>query len=358
MPFKTSDDESKLNGGRSFLNTTLTAYFCCLDERAASANDYEAMNDKHDSYSTAIGYLMFGIAGGLTLDLCAKWLLVDYSLEQFVFLRSIVGLTIFLSIARWYGGVRGLATKRWPWHLLRTVLASGTMFGFFYGLKHMPLVNALTLAFTAPLIVTALSVPLLGEHVGWRRWLAVIVGFIGVLIVLRPGEGMFSLPAIAILIAAAGYAGLAITARMLAPTETSFSLSVYVIIGPLVVSSFLLPGNYSAPTPSAWGLFIFAGACSVCAWVGIVGAYRRAPPSLLAPFEYTALIGAALAGYLIWDEVPDRWVITGGIIIISSGLFIVYREVGNVLSNRYLRAFTASSAAAMTRLRRNKNDLK
>jgi drug/metabolite transporter (DMT)-like permease len=316
------------------------------------------MYDKHDSYGTAIGFLMFGIAGGLSLDLLAKWLLTDYSLEQFIFLRSLVGLTIFLSIARWYGGARGLATKRWPWHLLRTILATGTMFGFFYGLKYMPLVNALTLAFTAPLIVTALSVPLLGEHVGWRRWIAVIAGFTGVLIVLRPGQGMFTLPAIGILIAAFGYAGLAITARMLAATETSFSLSVYVIIGPMIASSFMLPGNYDAPTPFAWVLFVLAGLCSVCAWIGIVGGYRRAPPSLLAPFEYTALIGAALAGYLIWDEVPDRWVMTGGLIIISSGLFIVYREIGGVSSIRYLRVFTASgAAAAVRRLRRGKDAL-
>ncbi len=312
------------------------------------------MTEKHDAYGTAVGFLMFGIAGGLSLDLVAKWLLADYSLEQFVFLRSLVGLSIFLSMARWNGGLGGLATRRWPWHVFRTVLASGAMFGFFYGLKLMPLVNALTLAFTAPLVVTALSVPLLGEHVGWRRWLAVIAGFIGVLIVLRPGAGMFTLAAIAVLIASVSYAGLAISARYLSTTESSFSLSVYVIIGPLIISSFMLPGNYTAPTPTSWFLFVLAGICSVCAWIGIVGGYRRAPPSLLAPFEYTALIGAALAGYLIWDEVPDRWVITGGTIIIGSGLYIVYREVGHVMTNRYLRVFTASGAAAIARLRRRR----
>ena len=87
--------------------------------------------------------------------------------------------------------------------------------------------------------------------------------------------------------------------------------------------------------------------------LGIVGGDRRAPPALLAPFEYTALIGAAAAGYWIWGEVPDRWVIAGGLIIISSGLFIVYREVGNVMVNRYLRVFTAIGAATMVkRLRR------
>ncbi len=302
-----------------------------------------------DHYGTAVGYLLFGVVAGLSLDLCAKWLLADYSLPQFVFLRSIFGLLFFLLGARFYGGLGSLRTSRWPWHLLRTLLATGAMFGFFYGLSRMPLVNALTIAFTAPLFVTGLSVPLLGEHVGWRRWLAVIVGFVGVLIVFRPGPGMFTPAAIAVIIAALCYAGLALTARKLATTESSFSLAAYVVTGPLLISATLLPGNFSMPTAGGWFFFVLSGLCSAMAWVGIVGGYRRAPPAMLAPFEYTALIGAATAGYLIWDEVPDVWVLTGGLVIIASGLFIVYREIGNVLSTRYVRVVTASVAAALTR---------
>lgn len=307
-----------------------------------------------DSFGTAIGYLMFGITAGLGLDLCAKWLLADYSLAQFVFLRSTFGFLVFVLIARWYGGWTGLKTTRWRWHLLRTALASIAMFGFFYGLSKMPLVNALTLAFTAPLIVTALSVPMLGEHVGWRRWVAVMFGFAGVLIILRPGSGLLSPAALAVLAAAVAYAGLAITARKLAATETTLSLSVYVILGPFLISAFFVPGNFVLPTASGWFFFVLAGICSAAAWVGIVGGYRRASPAVLAPFEYSALIGAAAAGYWIWGEVPDRWVITGGLVIIGSGLFVVYREVGAVLSSQYLRAFTAGGAAAIVRRLRRK----
>jgi drug/metabolite transporter (DMT)-like permease len=300
---------------------------------------------------------MFGVTAGLGLDLCAKWLLADYSLEQFVFLRSLLGLLVFMLISRWYGGWSGLKTKRWKWHLLRTTLASIAMFGFFFGLSRMPLVNTLTLAFTAPLIVTALSVPLLGEHVGWRRWTAVSFGFVGVLIILRPGSGLLTPAAFAVLAAAIAYAGLAITARKLAATETTLSMTVYVITGPLLISVFFLSGNYTTPTASSWFFFVLAGICSAAAWVGIVGGYRRASPAILAPFEYTALIGAAAAGYWIWGEVPDRWVIVGGLVIIFSGLFIVYREVGDVLSARYLRGFTAGGAAAIVRrLSRGKKD--
>ena len=307
-----------------------------------------------ESYGAAIAFLMFGMTAGLGLDLIAKWLLADYSLLQFVFLRSIFGLTIFVLIARWYGGAASLVTKRWPWHLLRTLMATGAMFGFFFGLKHMPLVNALTLAFTAPIMVTALSVPLLGEHVGWRRWSAVVIGFLGVLVVLRPGAGLIDLASLAVIGAAFCYAILAITARKLAATESSFALSIYVISGPLLLSSILVPGHFVAPTASGWIFFVLAGICSAAAWIGIVGGYRRAPPAMLAPFEYIALVGGAIAGYLIWDEVPDRWVVVGALIIIGSGLFIVYREVGELMTNRYLRAFTAAAAAVMAKRRKAK----
>jgi drug/metabolite transporter (DMT)-like permease len=234
-----------------------------------------------DHYGAAVVYLLFGVSAGLALDLCAKWLLADYSLTQFVFLRSIFGLLFFLLTARFHGGLGGLKTTRWGWHLLRTLLATGAMFGFFFGLSRMPLVNALTIAFTAPLFVTGLSVPFLGEHVGWRRWLAVIAGFIGVLIVLRPGAGMFTLAAVGVIIAAICYAGLALTARKLAATESSFSLAVYVVTGPLLVSATLVQGNFTSPTLGGWLLFMLAGLCSALAWVGIVGGYRRAPPAML-----------------------------------------------------------------------------
>ena len=305
-----------------------------------------------DPVGKAISLLLIGIAGGLGLDLCAKGLLANYPLEQFVFLRSLIGLGLFLLLARRFGGLNSLVTRRWRWHLLRTLLATGAMFGFFHGLSRMPLMDALTLGFTAPLMVTALSVPMLGETVGWRRWAAVTTGFLGVLLILRPAGGHLSAASAAILFAAFCYACLAITARKLASTESSYSLSMYVITGPLLVSGVLsAEGTWRSPDATGWLLFVLAGICSVIAWIGIVGGYRRASPALLAPFEYTALIGGALAGYLIWDEVPDRWVVSGALIIIGSGLFVVYRELGGVMTNRYLRTMTASGAAALARRR-------
>ena len=282
-----------------------------------------------DHNGKAIAWLMMGVTGGLGLDLFAKEILRTYSLQEFVFMRSLIGVAIFLALApRLFGGFKMLRTNRWAWHVLRTVLATGAMYGFFYGLSRMPLVNALTLGFTAPLMLTALSVPFLGEQVGWRRWLAVVVGFIGTLLMLRPGSGEFTFASLAILIAAFCYACQAISARYLA-SESMLSLAVYVVAGPLLVASTMLDGsNWITPDLKGWTLLIAAGVCSAIAWVGFINGYRRSSPVILAPFEYTALVGGAIAGYLIWGEVPDRWVLAGAAIIISSGLYVVYREVG------------------------------
>jgi drug/metabolite transporter (DMT)-like permease len=284
---------------------------------------------RDDAVGTAVGWLLLGVTGGLALDLCAKQLLESFALPQFVLLRSLFGLGLFLLIAPTLGGWRQLATRRWRWHLLRTLLASGAMFGFFHGLAHMPLVNTLTLGFTAPLMLTALSAPLLGERVGWRRWAAVLAGFGGVVVVLRPGTGFLSWAALAVLASAFCYACLAITARYLR-TESSYALSVYVMAGPLAISGILLldGASWVAPGNTDWVLFALAGGCSVVAWLGIINGYKRAAPAILAPLEYTTLVGGALAGYLFWGEVPDAWLIAGAAIIIASGLFVVYRELG------------------------------
>jgi drug/metabolite transporter (DMT)-like permease len=266
-----------------------------------------------DHVARAVAWTLLGIAGGLSLDLFAKELL-----------RTIA---LLLSIAPRFGGLRSLRTDHAGWHLLRAVLAIGAMFGFFYGLANMPLVNAFTLGYTAPLMMTALSAIFLNEPVGWRRWAAVVTGFTGALIMLRPGGGEVSFASITVLIAAFCYACQAITARKLTDTESTLSLSFYIVLGPMFLALLVIDStSWLDPDARGWALFAGAGISSVLAWIGLVNGYRAASPALLAPLEYTALVGGAIAAYAIWDEVPDRWVVAGALIIVASGLFVIYRS--------------------------------
>lgn len=285
-----------------------------------------AENDA-DNVPRAAAWLLLGVTGGLGLDLCAKEILETYSLVQFILLRSLIAIAIMLSITPQFGGLRALHTREVLWHVLRSVFAIGAMFGFFYGLARMPLVNALTLGYTAPLIMTALSALFLGDEIGWRRWLAVGLGFTGVLIMLRPGRGELSLAAIAVLIAAFCYACQAITARRLGGTESTLSLAFYVVVGPLIVAGAVFDSDtWLSPDVGGWILIVGAAVCSIFAWVGFVNGYRAVSPAILAPLEYLALVAGAIAGFLIWDEVPDRWVVVGAVIIMASGVFVVYRS--------------------------------
>ena len=283
--------------------------------------------DEQENVPRAAAWLVLGVVGGLGLDLCAKQILQTYSLVQFVLLRSGIAMFIMLAIAPRFGGIEALRTKEIGWHFLRTLFAIGAMYGFFYGLARMPLVNALTLGYTAPLIMTVLASIFLRETIGWRRWAAVSIGFAGVLMILRPGSGEFSIAAAAVLIAAFCYACQAITARRLSATESTLALSFYVVVGPLVVALAIIDTDTWLPPDLAGWVFLCAAAvASIIAWVGFVNGYRAVSPATLAPLEYIALVGGAIAGFLIWDEVPDRWVIMGAMIIISSGVFVVYRS--------------------------------
>ncbi|MGB5689705.1 MAG: DMT family transporter [Woeseiaceae bacterium] len=282
---------------------------------------------EHENILRAAAWMMFGVSAGLALDLCAKEILETYSLNQFVLLRSAIAIAILLAMAPRFGGYDSLRTRRIGWHVFRSIMAVGAMFGFFYGVAHMPLVNALTLGYTAPLMVTALAALFLGDEIGWRRWTSVIVGFLGVLVMLQPGSGELSFAAIAVLVAAFCYACQAITARKLGDTESTLSLSFYVVVAPMIVAIlFANSSDWLAPDMTGWMLIVGAAVCSIGAWVGLVHGYRAVSPAAMAPLEYVALVGGAIAGYLIWDEIPDTRVMLGALIIVASGLFVVYRS--------------------------------
>ncbi len=260
------------------------------------------------------------------LDVTAKLLLADYSLSQLVLLRSMFSAVFIGWFALSQGGIRSLRSQQPVWHGLRTLLMATSMYAFFYALPRIPLATVLTIAFAAPLVVTALSRPFLGELVGPWRWVAVLFGFFGVLVVLRPDTGLSEPAAWVALCGAVTYALLSLTARKLNTTESTGALSFYLFLAPMLLGAVGAWSNWRAPTPTGWMLFVLCGSFGGLAFLLMNAAFRHAQAAVLVPFDYTGLIWAAAAGFLIWGEVPARDTWIGAAIIIASGLFILYRE--------------------------------
>lgn len=262
-------------------------------------------------------------------DTMAKWLgHQDYPTIEIVFFRYVFGL-LPVGVLIWKTGIDSLRTRR-PWaHAGRACLIVCALALFFWGLKLMPLAEAVAIAFVAPLFVTALSVPLLGEHVGTRRWCAVIIGFLGALVVLQPGTDAFRPEALIIIASAFMFSLAMIVTRRMSRTETTTALFTYTTLGAALISAPFLGFAWKTPSVEHIGLFACLGLVGGIAALLIIIAYRNAPASVVAPFEYTHLIWTSIAGWLLWDEQPGTMVWTGAAIIILSSLYIARREAGD-----------------------------
>lgn len=281
--------------------------------------------------------ILYMCAGVLCLalgDAITKWLGASYSPLQIIFFRTLVSLPLIVLIARFNGGVRKLSTKRPGVHLLRGLIFTGTMVCFMWGLTLLPLAEATAIIFAAPLFVTLLSVPLLKERVDTPTMLATLLGFVGVIIVVRPGADSFQPATLIVVAAAVFYALTLITARRYGSREHLWAMVFYTTLIPLLASAATLPWVWKTPALAAWPLFLLAGILGVGAMTGITMAFRYAPAALAAPFDYTGLVWAVLLGWWIWDEMPDVWVLIGGSVVIFSGLLIAWREGRVAISRR------------------------
>lgn len=260
------------------------------------------------------------------LDVTARHLLESFALPQIALVRCVFSILIIFTWAVLRGETAGLVTRRPGWHVLRSLLMACSMFAFFHALRFIPLADVICIAFAAPLVITMLSRPFLGEAVGPWRWAAVIVGFVGVLIVMRPGSGMLHPAALIAFGGTLTYAGLSLSARKLRTTESTIALSLYSFVASLLIGGVLSIGYWSQPTGSQWLMFALCGSFGGMAFICMNAAYARAQAALIVPFEYTGLIWATSAGYLIWGEIPAATTWLGASLIVASGLFILYRE--------------------------------
>jgi drug/metabolite transporter (DMT)-like permease len=225
------------------------------------------------------------------------------------------------------GRLGALKPVRIGMHLMRGVLMLLVLITFVYAVRALSLADAYAIFLAAPLIVTALSVPLLGEHVGWRRWLAICVGLAGVITMLHPtAASLVSLGAIAALLSATGYAFNAIALRVITRTDTTASV-VFWMIGLMTVLAIIIAAPRWIPIRNDdWILLAAIGVFSAIAQHLLTEAFRSAPPSVVAPFEYTALLWGILIDRFVWGVFPTSRVYIGGSVVIASGLYLIWRE--------------------------------
>jgi drug/metabolite transporter (DMT)-like permease len=281
----------------------------------------------HARRTRAVAMMLAAVGLFALMDAGLKTLSTQYPPFQVAALRGASSLPLVLAWALATVPARSLWRARWSLHLLRGVLGIGMMASFVYALRTLPLSTAYTIFFIAPLLITALSVPFLGEEVGPRRWIAIAIGLVGVLVVLRPtGEGMLSLAGLAVLLAALGYAVSAITVRVLARTDSTQAMVVWLMaLMALGAGALAWQGWVPLQLEHAW-IIAGIGIGGALGQVAITEAFRLGEASLIAPLEYTALVYGVTLDLALWGVLPDAVTWLGAGIIVASGLYLLHRE--------------------------------
>ncbi|HKY90211.1 MAG TPA: DMT family transporter [Nevskiaceae bacterium] len=272
--------------------------------------------------------IMLAAVGFLSLmDAGLKLLAPHYPPLQVGALRAASSLPLILV---WIGattGFRSLRRVRWPLHLLRGAIGVAMMAAFVYALRDLPLTTAYILFFVAPLMIVALSGPVLGEHVGPGRWVAIVVGFSGTWIVLRPtGEGVLSLSGLMVVAAAAGYAVSAITVRVLSRTDTTQAMVFWVLTSMALGSGLLAAPGWVPIQPGHGWIIAGIGATGALGQWAITEAFSRGEASVIAPIDYTALAWAMGFDLLLWGVIPDAPTFVGAAVIVAAGLYLMRNE--------------------------------
>jgi drug/metabolite transporter (DMT)-like permease len=244
---------------------------------------------------------------------------------QLLFLRCLFGLILMLPII-YKLGLGGLRVRRFDLFLVRAVLMLVSMLTWIYAIKLLPVAEAVSLSFTAPLFATMMAALLLGEAVGIRRWSAVLVGFIGALVILRPGLGVFDPNALIVIVNAATWAAAIILIRMLTRTESPTVLVAYTFI--LITPMTLVPALFVWTTPNweAMGFIVLMAAFGVIGHICSTRALAVAETAIVTPVEYLQLPFTAVIAFLLFGEVPSIYVPIGGAIIVAAVLYISHRE--------------------------------
>lgn len=289
-----------------------------------------------------IGYVLLGVILFSVQDVIVKQISGNYPVHEIVWIRSVIALLLLFIAAIFTGGLAQLRTQHLGLHLVRGFLMLLSYITYYLAIAALPLADAIALYFVAPLFVTILSVLILKERMVAKRWLALLCGFAGILIILRPGTSVFQPIALMSLLAAFTYANSVILSRKLSVTESGLSLAIYATVVYLVVtlavgliwgkgvaieshhpSLQFLARAWILPTNIDMLLMSLTGVIGAIGFFALAQAYRIAEATVVAPFEYAMLLMGVIWGFLFWQEVPDFFSVLGMILVVCSGMIVL-----------------------------------
>ena len=269
------------------------------------------------------------VAGGVLLtlsDAIMKWLTGTYPVGQIIFLRGVfVSIPVGLLVQR-FGGLSVLRVHNVRGQAARAGLTVVSAFLFFTGLSYLPLADTIAINFVGPLFITVLATPVLGERVGLRRWVAVSIGFAGVVLMLRPGAESIRWAALLPLGSALAGAGRDIITRRISVSESSTAMLTYTTLTVALAGLCTYPLGWVSFRAADVALLAVGGFVQGSAQYLMIEAFRSAEAAMVAPLKYLSLVWAVVIGFLVWGDLPDTWVAAGSVLVIGSGLFIWYRE--------------------------------
>ncbi len=260
------------------------------------------------------------------LDASAKQAMLSVPAQVAMFFRYTIAFLISVVVVLRVGDWQLLKTKHPLVQLLRGVMLLTSTYCNFTAMAHLQLAQTAAISFMIPLWVCALSGPLLGEQVGWRRWTAVLVAFMGVLIIMRPGTASFHWAMFFSLGATLAGAMYNILTRKVGAADRTETSLLYVCLVGAVGAALPLPWHWQMPQNGVWFFIIAMGLAGVIGHYLLIQGHRLAPASVLAPFAYTQIIWMILFGYILFGDVPDHWTLIGASVVIASGLFVFLRE--------------------------------
>ena len=275
---------------------------------------------------TGIGLASAGYACFAVQDATVKWLVASYSVPQILFLRSVVIVAMSLVFARATGAAPFWQSRNLAWLVLRAIVLLGAWLCYYAAARSLGLAEMTTLYFVAPILVVVLSILVLRERVTAARWIAVIAGFAGVVIVADPAERPDLAPTLLVLAAAFMWAWSVILVRVVSRKDSTLSVMAVSSLFFVIACGAMLPFVWRTPDLLGWGLIFGFSLASALGQYLVYEGFRYAPASALAPVEYTGLVWAFFYGYMVWADVPTAKVVLGAALIVASSLGLVWWE--------------------------------